>query len=62
MPKKKKLKPYPGWVCKDCALAAGGTLPDLATYHDDICGVCKHKKVLTKPRKYGYPKFEGFEE
>jgi hypothetical protein len=49
---------YPHWVCLDCALAAGGRAPTLATFHNDQCDVCKQEKAVSQPRDFGYPQFE----
>lgn len=56
----KKKKEYPDWVCFDCAIKAGGKMPEghLATFHVGVCDVCFDKKIVTEPRDYGYPKFE----
>lgn len=61
--KKFKKKPYPDWVCEDCAKKAGGRLPKVnaTTWHNDICGVCEEEKVVTEPRDYRYPYFKGHE-
>lgn len=55
-----KYKPYPVWVCHDCAIKSGGRQPGIATYHENICDVCGEKKSVTQPRDYGYPRFKGF--
>lgn len=48
---------YPNWVCHDCAIEAGGTPPECATFHIGICGACKKEKSVTEPRDYNYPDF-----
>jgi len=63
----KTLKPYPSWVCIDCAINAltedelKRLNGHLSTFHKDICGVCGKEKAVTEPRDYGYPIFEGHE-
>lgn len=63
-----KLKPYPIWVCPACAVPAaraqGLSMPDVnrQTFHIDKCDICGGKTIVTEPRDYGYPKFEGHEE
>lgn len=58
-----KLKPYPTWVCVNCAWKAGAMLPKnhAATLHNDICDVCGREVAVTESRDYGYPKFKGHE-
>jgi hypothetical protein len=46
---------YPDWICKECAKMGNGRIPTLATFHDNICGVCNEWKNVTEPRDYGYP-------
>lgn len=50
---------YPTWVCFECAQKVGGKFPEghLATWHIDICDVCKETKSVTEPRDFGYPDF-----
>ena len=52
---------YPQWICDDCGRAAGGTVPELATYHMDVCRVCRNPRPCTEPRDWGYPVFGGKE-
>ena len=50
---------YPfSWVCEECALAAGGTMPDghLATWHIGQCDACGRKRAITEPRDFRYPR------
>lgn len=58
-----KLKPYPTWVCLECAYKAGGMFPQglISTFHKGKCDVCGKSKAVTEPRDYGYPKFGGHE-
>jgi hypothetical protein len=51
-----QARPYPGWVCQDCALAHGGRIiPNhVATYHTDTCDACGQEKSVTEPRDYGH--------
>lgn len=59
------MKPYPTWVCYDCAIVAfdpisTGHKLGISTYHEgDKCGVCGEKKATTQPRDFGYPEFNG---
>jgi len=63
----KKLKPYPAWVCIDCAKnaltqdALKKLEGSLSTFHYGMCGICEKEKSVTEPRDYGYPNFEGHE-
>ncbi len=52
-------KPYPSWVCSDCATKAGGKMRwDYATWHYGQCEVCRQGRYVTQPRDYGYPAFK----
>lgn len=55
-PNKREVRAYPGWVCRDCALAHGGRIlkNHVATFHTDTCDVCKKTKTVTEPRDYGH--------
>jgi hypothetical protein len=56
-----KLKPYPEWVCTECAKKANGKIRHLvATYHKGLCDVCGQMAYVTEPRDYSYPHFIGF--
>jgi hypothetical protein len=46
------------WICEECAILGGGRLPPghLSTWHIGKCDVCDHKKPITEPRDFGYPK------
>jgi len=52
-------KPYPSWVCAECAHEARGRFSQLntSTMHEGTCGVCGQAKTVTEPRDYGYPDF-----
>lgn len=45
----------PQWVCDDCAKKRGARIPEghVASWHPDVCGICKEKKSVTEPRDYG---------
>ena len=44
----------PDWCCSDCGRTYGKRLPECATYHDAVCGVCGVWRSVTEPRDYGY--------
>lgn len=52
----------PEWVCTDCGTKYGswhqgkycGPKVHYATYHVDLCGVCKKEKECTEARDFGY--------
>lgn len=52
-------KPYPMWVCNECAIKAGGVTSRCSTYHSEKCDVCRKVKAVTQPRDFGYPRFKG---
>jgi hypothetical protein len=54
-----KLKEYPTWVCSDCGKKASKKQFLVSTWHKGICGVCGEEKIVTEPRDFYYPKFEG---
>jgi hypothetical protein len=56
-----KLRPYPSWVCSDCARAAGGNMAGEATFHTADCEVCGITQWVTEPRDFGFPAFPGHE-
>lgn len=49
----------PEWVCMQCGSKYGRRLPKLATWHTDICPICKRRTAVTEPRDFGYLK-EGW--
>ncbi|MDQ1280046.1 MAG: hypothetical protein QG670_1308 [Thermoproteota archaeon] len=55
---------YPSYVCKFCAEASGGKIPEghLSCWHNGICPCCGHLRQLTEPRDFGYPKLEILHE
>jgi len=62
-----ELRPYPIWCCIECATdqleKEGRTFSRLiCTFHQGICGVCFEERVITEPRDFGYPQWEGFEK
>jgi hypothetical protein len=51
---------YPfSWVCEECALAAGGTMPHnhIAAWHIGKCDACGRKRIVSEPRDFRYPRF-----
>lgn len=54
---KKKVKPYPTWICNDCGMSYCNGLPGkrYATYHIGTCQCCEKSDVpVTEPRDYGH--------
>ncbi len=47
---------YPNWICSDCGVLHGRRVPNVATFHEDICGVCGEVTICTEPRDYGHLK------
>lgn len=48
------------WICYECAIKLGGhpsksraVCSWCATYHVDVCDVCKETKNVTEPRDFG---------
>ena len=65
MPNERKLRPlkvYPDWVCMDCGNAAGRGMPPghIATFHNNVCGVCEQEKSVTQPRDFCNPTLYDF--
>ena len=62
---KMKLKPYPTWVCIDCARETlrqnkhRNPFNGIATFHIEACNVCGDVCSVTEPRDFDYPKFKG---
>ena len=62
----KKLKPYPAWVCIDCAKnaltqdALKKLEGSLSTFHYGICEICGEMKAVTEPRDFWWPFFSGY--
>lgn len=67
----KKKKPYPVWVCDNCANNAlakdinknckSHSVSGCATYHTGKCDICGETKPVTEPRDFGYPVFDNQE-
>ena len=56
------MSEYPTWICGDCGHKAQPDkrrIFDLSTWHKDKCGVCGKVKLVTEPRDFGYPTFDG---
>jgi rubrerythrin len=49
---------YPAWICRPCGEAHGRGMPEghVATWHEDICGVCGKLTSVTEPRDYRHLK------
>ena len=66
MQSERKLRPlklYPDWVCVDCGNAAGrggDSRSHLATFHFDVCDVCKIQTAVTQPRDFCNPTLADF--
>ncbi|MDR0274103.1 MAG: hypothetical protein LBI48_01945 [Burkholderiaceae bacterium] len=45
---------YPAWVCADCGRKYGHRVPDVATWHEDTCGVCGKQTAVSEPRDFGH--------
>lgn len=52
---------YPSLICGPCARKNGGHWPDghLASIGPGVCGWCCKNKIVTEPRDWCYPRFEG---
>lgn len=61
-PRTKKLKPYPGSVCWNCANPLRKVKSVGAhTCYMGVCGVCGAAPVsVSTPGDYGWPDFPGF--
>jgi hypothetical protein len=44
---------YPTWVCADCGHKYGRREFDIATWHEDVCGICGRATGVTEPRDAG---------
>jgi len=59
-----KKKKYPEWICKECGNSHGKRPegnPYGATWHIDICGICKNTTECTEPRDFGHLR-EGWDK
>lgn len=55
-----RLRKYPDWICYECGTKYGKIKSLCATYHRELCPVCKKRKSVTQPRDFGYPRIPGF--
>jgi len=44
---------YPMWVCASCGDKYGRREFGIATWHEDVCGVCGRVTGVTEPRDCG---------
>ena len=44
----------PTWVCYKCGVKHGSFRAGIATWHQDVCDVCKEKQACTPPVNFGY--------
>lgn len=44
---------YPMWICADCGTKYGRHPVGIATWHEDVCGICGRKTGCTEPRDFG---------
>jgi hypothetical protein len=54
-------KPYPEWVCNPCGRKYGNGPVALATWHQDVCGICGELTGVTEPRDFGHLK-DGWQD
>lgn len=52
--KKERDVPYPSWICSSCGDKWGRRQCGRATWHYNICGICKESKAVTEPRDFGH--------
>ena len=50
----KTINQYPAWICHECGTKYGKRVCGVATWHTDICGICRKGVACTEPRDYGY--------
>ncbi len=50
------MKDYPTWVCVNCGLRYGRSVPKWATWHTDECDICGAITGCTEPRDFGHLK------
>ncbi len=49
---------YPLWICNECAKSLGYPHKyNFAIYHQDTCGWCSTKKLVTEPIDFGCPPY-----
>jgi hypothetical protein len=44
----------PDWVCWLCGQMFGHKEQRVSTWHEDTCGVCGERALVTEPRDFGY--------
>lgn len=44
---------YPAWICADCGDRYGKRACGIATWHEDVCGICGRTVAVTEARDYG---------
>jgi len=47
---------YPAWICSPCGRKYGRRECGIATWHEDDCGVCGERGMVTEPRDFGHLK------
>lgn len=52
---------YPSEICTPCGQKHGAARrPNhIATYYPGVCGWCGEATIVTEPRDWGYPRYEG---
>lgn len=53
---------YPSWICADCGKKYGKR-PEgngCATWHVDVCDICRTRTLTTEPRDFGHLK-DGYQ-
>ena len=48
------MSDYPAWVCAECGERYGRRPCGIATWHEDVCGVCGQVRAVTEPRDFGH--------
>ena len=64
---KKRLKQLPSeedirWICGKCGKERYNREVGCATWHNDLCDVCRTYQMVTEPRDFRYPKFSRKEK
>ena len=47
---------YPAWICSPCGDKYGRRECGISTWHEDDCGVCGERTMVTEPRDVGHLK------